>query len=249
MAAVIPFRVSSPSSTPWSGRFAGDARAADHPVQTIAGRVLGLKQFSEDGYELTLERGAFMFDAGMNVVIHGRETTEDREYTICSGPTDQTLQILFRRMETGLLTQWLARLREGDPVRFTGPHGSFTVRDPNRPIVFVGTGTGIAPCRAYIRGHRIPDLTVLQGARFEQELYYREEFSAYTYVPCVSRESDLGLPAYVTHALKSIGARLDAHYYLCGAYEMIHEVSTFLLDAGLDRESIITEAYYYRAEP
>lgn len=215
------------------------------PPRTVHAKVLAARALSDTGYELTFERGGIDFRAGMLLTIHGTDPTEDRDYTIASGEQDPYLQVLYRYIPTGRLTSQLVRLQPGDTIRFSAPYGRFVIQDPNRPIVFVATGTGIAPCRAYLRSTPRLDLTILHGARHPQDLFYSDEFAGCQYHPCLSQsDSD---SQRVTDLLQSIPLPTHAHFYLCGAYEMIFDSTNLLTQRGISPDQIFTEAYYYRA--
>jgi ferredoxin-NADP reductase len=224
------------------------AMSRDRASRTFVSKVLGHHRLSETGYELTLERHALSFDPGMLVTMHGPDVTEDREYTISSGVNDDVISILYRWIPTGRLTTRLIRLEPGDPVRWTGPHGGFTLRNTSRRIVFVATGTGIAPCRSFFRSHPDLNLTICHGVRTAEDLFYRSEFSSADYFPCVSGAAAADLYAgRVTDRIEGIQTDLQAHYYLCGAYEMIFDVSAILKKAGVPESQIFTEPYYYKS--
>ena len=212
----------------------------------FASRIVALEQISDSGYVLTFERRGLEFEAGRLLTIHGRVPTEDRSYTIASGEKDEHLQILFRHIPAGKLTPQLARKRPGDPIEFSGPFGEFTVRDPLHPVVFIATGTGVAPCRAYLRTHPGLPLTLVHGVRVAQDLFFRGEFEKARYLPCVSREAGTGFHGRVTDFFKTFDFDRGAHFHLCGANEMIFDMQVFLLNAGVDESNIFTEAYYYR---
>lgn len=211
-------------------------------------RVIELRRLSPTGFELTLERGGLRFAAGQLITIHGRELLEDRSYTIASGESDDHLKILFRLMPAGKLTPQLVGLRPGDAVEVSGPFGEFTLRDPQRANYFVATGTGIAPCRAYIRTHGGLKLTVVHGVRQASDLFYRQEFQPYTYQACVSGEPAAGFHGRVTDYFRQIPIDTAAHFYLCGANEMFYEMRDVLEERGVKSSSIFTEAYYYRSD-
>lgn len=209
-------------------------------------RVVSLKPLSSTAWELTFERCGLNARAGRLLTIHGSDSTEDRSYTIASGERDEHLQIIFRLMPSGRLTPQLARLKPGDEIFFSGPFGEFTVRDPQAPLVFIATGTGIAPCRAYLRTFDQLHLTMIHGVRVAEDLFYRDLFGKHRYFPCVTREAGTGFHGRVTKFLEGFELPADAHYYLCGANEMIFDTQVLLKNRGVDLANVFTEAYYYR---
>jgi len=218
----------------------------DQASRTFESKVLEHRKLSDTGHELVLERHGLSFDPGMLITVHGPDITEDREYTISSGVNDDGISLLFRWIPTGRLTTRLARLEPGDSVRWSGPHGGFVLRDRSRPIVFVATGTGIAPCRSYIRSHPDLNLTICHGVRTGEDLFYRDDFSSANYLPCISGPGSQDLfSGRVTDQIGEMKIDLQAHYYLCGAYEMIFDVTGILQRAGVPANQIFTEPYYY----
>ena len=209
-------------------------------------RVVSIRSLSSTGYELTLERSDLEFLAGRLVMLHGRHPTEDRSYTICSGEHDEHLQILFRYIPHGRLTPRLITLNQGDEVEWSGPYGEFVVREPAKPMVFVATGTGIAPCRSYVRSHKGLDLTLVHGVRTDEDLFYQSEFDSYSYHPFISQDGINGKRGRVTDFFQETEIKTDCDYYLCGANEMIFDVHALLRGRGVDDASVFTEAYYYR---
>lgn len=214
----------------------------------FAARVLENRALAPTAFQLTLERGDFQFAAGQLIHVHGENPLDDRSYTVCSGERDRFIQILYRLIPQGQLTPRLAALQPGDPIEFTGPLGEFTVRDPARPIVFIATGTGIAPCRAYARTNPRLRITLVHGVRRGEDLFYHDEFIGTDYHPCVSGEAGFGFHGRVTDFCRSRTFPDDAHYYLCGANEMFYDMRDVLGRRGIGPDRIFTEAYYYRAD-
>ena len=209
-------------------------------------RVLANQVVSPSAFCLTLERAGLEFRAGELVGLHGRDPLDARDYTIASGEGDPHLRVLVRLIPHGALTPQLAALRPGDPVDITGPYGTFTVRDPGRPLVFVATGTGIAPALAYRRSLPGLNLTVLHGVARSEDLFFREEFEPSTYWPCVSREPVEGWQGRVTDRLATLPLPEGADFYLCGANEMIYQAIELLTARGVPRDRMFHEPYYYR---
>lgn len=211
-------------------------------------RVVAQHRLSETGYELVLERNGLIFEAGRLITLHGRSITDDRSYTIACGVHDKHLHILYRLVPTGVLTPQLVRLGPGDPIDCSGPCGQFTLRDATRPIRFIATGTGVAPCRAYIRSYPDLDVELIHGVRDPSDLFFRDEFEKVTYRPCCSAGGGNAFHGRVSHYLDAHPPTPDADYYLCGAYEMIYDVQGRLISAGVNPERIFTEGYYYRMD-
>lgn len=211
-------------------------------------RVLAHRPISPTGYELTLSRDGLAFEAGQLLTIHGRNVYEDRNYSIASGEADEHLQILYRLIPQGQLTPQLAHLKPGDAVDVSAPCGEFRLRDITRPLVFVATGTGIAPCRSFVRTHPRLDLIVLHGVRTYADLFYRDEFANRPYHACVSGEDGVGFRGRVTDLAARLDFPANAHFYLCGANAMFYDLRDVLRARGFSLASVFTEAYYYQSD-
>lgn len=210
--------------------------------------MLAHRALSPTARELTLSRDGLSFRAGQLLNVHGRGVEEERNYTIASGEQDDTLQLLYRVIPAGRLTPQLSALQAGDDIEVSGPYGEFVLRDRSRPIVFVATGTGIAPCRAYARTHPELDLTVLHGVRMAEDLFYRDEFAGRPYHPCLTAERGTGFHGRVTDLARTLPFAADSHFYLCGANEMFYDMRDVLEARGVPPQVVFTEAYYYRVE-
>lgn len=200
-----------------------------------------------DAHLLRFERPEWTWKAGQLISLTGRKKWDQRDYTICSGSNDPTLDVLYRLIPHGLLTPYLITLEKGDTVQVQGPYGRFTVQDQNRPLLFCATGTGVAPCRAYLRSFPGLDITLFHGVRTPEDLYFRNEFESISYRPFCSREPLKGKKGRLTEALKTYDLPEKPHVYLCGANEMIYEAEEILKDRGIPEEHLFHEPYYYRA--
>jgi len=164
----------------------------------------------------------FEYLAGQYVGLRYRGNS--RAYSIASSPTRDTVEICVRRVPGGRLSPKLvADLEVGDEVTMRGPRGDLVLNDPSpRDMVFLATGTGVAPLKGMIdyafetgqdafQGES-RDLWLFLGAGWEDDLPYHGDFCEYAdeydnfhYVPCLSRESYLtdwdGETAYVQQSL------------------------------------------------
>ena len=158
------------------------------------------------------------------------------------------------------MSNHLLSLNSGDAITFQGPFGNFILHPPMRDTLFIATGTGIAPIRSMLHWllaaedrHEGRQLSLLFGARTEQDLYYREEFEQlaakhdnFYFLPSLSRAPAgwQGLRGYVqTHVNEIVGSRTDMHAYICGLAKMVKANRDLLKSLGWDRTSIRYERY------
>ena len=156
--------------------------SAEFPIRQV--RVIHNREVSPTARELRLERAGMDFKAGELVSLHGAGKFDSRDYSIASGVGDDWIDVLYRLVPHGVLTPQLLQLRAGDTASIHGPYGVFTVRDPARPLVFIATGTGIAPCRSFARSHPGLRLHVLHGVAEPSDLFYRDELEQVESVTC-----------------------------------------------------------------
>lgn len=203
--------------------------------------------YGRDAFLLKLERPEWSWKAGQLVSLCGENPLDQRDYTIASGERDETLDVIYRLIPHGVVTPHLRTVQAGDRIPVQGPYGRFILRDPSRPLLFCATGTGIAPCRAFIRTHPSLSLTLLHGVRHPEDLYFQEEFTNCIYHPFCSREPLDGIRSRLTDAIPELEITPGTQAYLCGANEMIYEAEDMLIARGIEKADIFHEPYYYRA--
>src|SRR5271167_1077584 len=98
------------------------------------------------------ELPAFDFVAGQFVSMVADDPagkTQTRAYSVASAPRRNEMDICVNRVEGGFFSNLLADLKEGDTIKFHGPHGLFLLRQPLTEAIFIATGTGIAPMKGF----------------------------------------------------------------------------------------------------
>lgn len=179
-----------------------------------------------------------------------------RPYSIASSPTDRrNIQLVFNRVSGGPGSSYLFSLQPGDSTRFKGPVGSFTLRDSARDVLFVATGTGIAPIRSMLGALAAAGstrrITLLWGLRSERDLYYQDELtdlrSRLPHFSCTTTLSQPGAEwrgaagRVVQLVASEIGAVANLEAYLCGNGSMVRDVRDIIRRRGLC--AIHTEQY------
>src|SRR3954465_9317571 len=86
------------------------------------------------GVEIT-DRAELAFLPGqyVNIAVPGTEVS--RSYSFSNAPDDEELTFLVKLTPGGVMSDYLdSRARVGDPISFTGPHGSFFLREATDPL-------------------------------------------------------------------------------------------------------------------
>lgn len=231
-------------------------------------RVDSLKNLSPSVFELAFTPDRpLAFEAGqyVSVVVPHDDKPLRRPYSIASAPGKSPIELCIQRIESGPGNSYLAGLKAGDSFSCFAPYGFLVFHPkPERDVIFIATGTGIAPFRSMILSETFKQnpprkSTCLLGVRTEDELLYASDLSGIPgmeWVPCVSRPNTK-LPeglwrGRVTDHLVQHQASLkfaETDFYLCGNGAMIDEVKKFLKANGVTKESIHQEIYFKPPAP
>jgi len=232
----------------------------------LKARLLGQRELAPEVHHFDFEvpdMEALSFSPGqfISVVkeIGGKEIT--RAYSIASPRDGNRFSLCLNRVHDGMISPYLFSLQPGNTVDIQEPLGYFTLRHPGHRIVFVATGTGIAPFRSMLLHHlpsTQPEVTLLFGARYPYGLLYANEFLALTqqfprfrFLPTVTRpdpqwQGRTGrVMAHLDEALalRTPDELSTTDVYICGLREMVDDVRKELKARGFDRKQIIYEKY------
>ena len=234
-------------------------------MQLFRAQVERIRDLTHDVREIELclkEPPAIAFKAGQFLSFEvGRDAlnrTIVRPYSIASPPGQQgRVLLVLNLVQGGPGSTYLFSLRVGDETQFRGPTGAFYLRDdPARDLLFVATGTGIAPLRSMLyalseRGFPRP-VTLYWGLRSQRDLYYQDELEALarahpniSFVTTLSRPEEgwTGERGRVTPLVEArIASVQNLAVYLCGNEGMIKDVTAVLQKKGLC--PIYREKYY-----
>ncbi|MBS0181456.1 MAG: hypothetical protein JSS39_03590 [Nitrospira sp.] len=234
-------------------------------MESVQAKVSRIRDLTHNVRELELilcEPAAISFKAGQfisfDIPKEGYPYPVTRPYSIASpSSTSDRVLLLFNLVPGGPGSTYLFSLREGDPVRFKGPAGSFTLReDPTKQMLFVATGTGIAPFRSMILSYLERDgtrpLMLFWGVRSERDLYYQDEFKDladryphFSFVMTLSQpgsEWTGGRGRVSSLVQERVTSVRDLAVYLCGNGNMIKDVTSYIQAKGLC--PIYREKYY-----
>jgi CDP-4-dehydro-6-deoxyglucose reductase, E3 len=235
------------------------------PVETYTAQVESIENLTHDVRRLDLrliDPNTITFKPGQFISLEmpdpqtGRLLT--RAYSIASQPNRSgVVTLLFNLVSGGPGSGFLFHLKAGEKTQFKGPAGHFYLReDPERELLFVASGTGIAPIRSMLLANaERPDprpATLFWGLRSRRDLYEQEELaeltrriSTFTAVTTLSRP-DFGWSGSSGRVLRLIEERITSvknlAVYLCGNSAMIADATSLLQKKGLC--PIYREKYY-----
>ncbi|NIY15979.1 MAG: oxidoreductase [Nitrospinaceae bacterium] len=196
---------------------------------------------------LRMERGNIRFIPGQCVLLGIPGKGQHREYSIYSAADDPWLEVLVREIPEGSVSRRLRRCQPGERLEIEGPIGYFTLPESvktGKSLVFVATGTGIAPFHCMVGSIPNLDYTLIHGVRTAEEAYERHAYAANRYILCTSRDDSGNFRGRVTHYLEAHAVSTEAAYYLCGNSSMIDEAYDILVKKGVPADNLHAEVYF-----
>lgn len=229
-------------------------------VRTLPARISSLEKLAPDVLSVKLRfppNTPLSYLAGQYIDVIGPGGLR-RSYSIANAPAaERELALHIRAVQGGAMSDyWFNQAQANDLVRINGPLGSFFMRPvAGLHLVFLATGTGIAPIKAMLEQlanapatDQPLSVTVYWGGREPQDLYANPSqwHPALRYVPVLSRASGawMGTCGYVQKALLSDTPDL-AHtvVYACGSDAMIQSAKAALTRAGLPNKRFYSDAF------
>jgi len=224
-----------------------EKKVTDSAVSADFYKIRQIRFLTETTFILRFERGNIQFNAGQHIIVGLKGELNQREYSVYSGEQDDYLEILVREVIQGSVSLQLKHCKPGQLLQVNGPFGSFGIESFNmfsKKLVFIASGTGIAPFHSFVRSYPGINYTLIHGVRYNNEAYERNEYDPHRYILCTSKESNGGYKGRVTRFLPGYPADRDMLFYLCGNNSMIYEVYHILRDKGIPDENIIAEVYF-----
>lgn len=209
--------------------------------------VSEIRNLSDATYVVRFSRRGMVFRPGQHLVVGALGMSDAREYSIYSGKDEEYLEIIVREVENGIVSRKLRRLNPGNNLEVSGPYGFFlTNAQPpvNKKILFIASGTGIAPFHSFVKTYPNADYTIVHGIRTIDEAYEKESYASGRYISCTSRDEKGDFHGRVTAYLKTIDIEKDTMVYLCGNSDMVFESIDILQEKGLSNSHIFTEVYF-----
>jgi benzoate/toluate 1,2-dioxygenase reductase subunit len=222
--------------------------------QIYQAQIKSVDRLSATAISFTLEGvGPLNFLPGqyVNVLVPG--TDQRRSYSFSSAPGSETQSFLVRDIGPGVMSTFLRDKAEpGSAMEFIGPSGSFYLREPKRPLLFLAGGTGLAPFLSMLgklaQGGVSQPVHLVYGVTNDGDLVGTQQLDAYakqipgfTYGTVVAAvDSAHPRKGYVMSLIEPghlNGGDVDV--YLCGPPPMVDAVRSWLNEQG------VTPANFY----
>ena len=229
-------------------------------------------------FTIKLDEGDPSFIAGQFSVLGLKDSDGNlirRAYSIVSAPQDgdrkfyivlkYTKDIYDPAMKPKALTPLLFDAKEGDRI-FLSPRavGHFTIDlvNKSKQILFISTGTGLAPFRGLLRSHKnllkTHKIALIHGVRNSLDLGYKDELESlvkeypnnFIYIPTVSSDDSWTGETKRTGAIlksgviqKAFGSDFsaDTSAMFCGNPLMIKDGFEVLQELGVPLENLHKE--------
>ena len=224
-----------------------ERKESDLAVSTEFHKIRQIRFLTEKTFVLRLDHGNLQFKAGQHIIVGLKGELNQREYSVYSGEKDDYLEILVREVLDGSVSVQLKHSKPNQLLQVNGPFGSFgleTFDMFSRKLVFIASGTGIAPFHSFVRSYPGINYTLIHGVSYNNEAYERNDYDPSRYILCTSKESSGGHKGRVTRFLPGYRVNSDMLFYLCGNNNMIYEVYHILRDKGIPDENIFSEVYF-----
>jgi ferredoxin--NADP+ reductase len=228
----------------------------------LSGKVVENRRLNDFLTSLIIEVDLGGYEAGQFVRIGVRDGDDvlARPYSLVNAPEEKYLEVYFNIVEEGPLSPRLFALRPGDEVLVSDrPSGFLTISEvpAARDLWLVATGTGIGPFLAILKSdavwQKFETVILCYSVSYAGELAYRELIDSiaqrrgkqFRFVPIVTRERVEGtlahrLPTVMRDGSLEVfaGVQIDgdnSHVMMCGSSDMITDVSTALVERGMQK--------------
>lgn len=221
-------------------------------AQSYGSKILEVRQASSRVAIVRLSRpSGLAFEAGQFVYVRRTVDGIERPYSLASLPSDEFLELHVAIFPDGALSPWLSR-EVGAELEIRGPFGdcTYVADETEAPLLFAGTGTGLAPLvgvlrSALARGHKGP-LYLYHGARDSNDFYFSSELLALRQSQPTLEVNELSTDL-VQHVLERHPESKQFRSYLCGAPDFVQKLKKRLYLQGSPLARIHSDPFFSKA--
>ena len=246
--------------------------AGEYAIRKMPTRVTSISKPAPDVAILQMQLPAndkLQYHAGQYVEFILRDGAR-RSYSMANAPHTQDdkpgIELHVRHLPGGKFTDHVfSAMKEKDILRMEGPFGSFFLRESDKPMILLASGTGFAPIKAIIEHLRhtrdARHAELYWGCRSKADLYLHDwalEAAAampnLKYIPVLSEpkpeDAWTGRTGFVHQVVMHDHPNLMNHQvYACGAPIMVESAKhDFVVKSGLPDDEFYADAFTSEAD-
>ena len=206
-------------------------------------------------FKIFFDKDNLKFTPGQHFSLSIPNKSINREYSSYTSNNETEIGFLIRRVEGGIMTNILDQMDIGDPINIYGPYGSFVLKEDyikNKQIIFIASGTGIAPFVSIKESYNLDNYKLFVGIREKGDIADAEKFDEDKSYYCISRDKKIhknnhykGRVNKQLEKLEYINDYENAIYMICGNSYMISDVYDILVnEKKINPNNIITESFF-----
>ena len=226
-------------------------------TKTLPVRISTIKKHTSEIIEVTLRlppTANFKYLEGQYLdVIYNNIR---RSYSIAATASKKEITLLVKRFENGKMSDyWFNHAKENDLLRIEGPKGTFFLRDQSKPLLFLATGTGIAPIISILKSldeneefKQHQKISIYWGNRRPEEFIWQPDFKRLDVelIRVCSKPAQVWAEeiGYVQNiALQKQPGLVEYAVYACGSNAMIQSAKQEFTQAGLPENQFYSDAF------
>lgn len=226
---------------------------------TLPCKIDSINKISNDILILTLRtppNSNINFIPGQYFNMIGPEGLK-RSYSIANNIQNGLIELHIKRVSDGLFSEyWFEKSKINDLLRLNGPHGTFFLKENNKKLIFLATGTGIAPIKSILDSIEDSpadygsEIYLIWGGRNISDLYidFSDKYKNINlkYIPVLSQINSkwTGEIGYVQEILLKMELDLSNYaVYACGLDNMISDSKKLLVENGLNENNFYSDAF------
>jgi ring-1,2-phenylacetyl-CoA epoxidase subunit PaaE len=220
--------------------------------------------FQQTDKKIAYKSGQFLT---LIIPIEGKDVR--RAYSLCSSPfTDADLAVTVKRVEKGLMSNWLAdNIKEGATIRVMDPAGHFTTeykKENKRHLIMFAGGSGITPMMSIIKSTLTQEpesiCSLIYCNRDIDSIIFKNEldstqasYEGRLHVIHVLDNAPMNWQGYSGLLNREMLVKLferipnwgieKSTYLMCGPEGMMKNVETLLADLQIAKEKIFKESF------
>lgn len=182
--------------------------------------------------------------------------TLGKQYSISSAPCEGTFSITVKAM--GRFSHRICSLKTGDTILTSEPEGDLYSLTSKRIVVMLAGGMGVTPFRSMLlqaaTDQTLHRMILLHSGKYINDTPFLEELYLFAqYSPMLIIKQFLTQERLVFSGIKNRRIQIQdilqavngesAEYLICGSLSFVLGLKNILLEAGIERVSIHTEAH------